>query len=658
MRSACVILSLLLIATCMPIVADATTPGQGWMENLYACLTYPPGTYGVGDRIPITVHVLLDEEYTSVDDVKVEIASQTANSREGSVEEVEMGRWRGEITVRESDSEDGVAVDGPGSYIRIGIDVVIGTRYKAFINLIFLEHKDIDQLVLVPSMERATRYVRPEETRTITWLSYYKGELIDMEKRYLDIRYADVHLRDLETERVSKGTYRYTFKAPSSNESLVIDISFSGVYTTVDNETVYDESITEFNLFLNFFHVWAHTVGEVTGGRAVFDLFVSDVWGNPIELADVLLEFSYNGDGGRRVSRSTGAVSDGDGVARVTLDYADLHPAHYIVWVEGTVAAQCRTQHLEFEFTARLPTGFTQDMGGPDFGVMCTSPMPVSFGRECTYEGRVYWNGTPLPGQHIFYDVRTPYDLVAHGTLVASPVGDISFKFRTPEKPPYPFMRLGIRFWTMLEMIAEPDYSFYEVEMFVTEKGTTYPGGLMDLSILASSVDPEMRVDVGVLKEGSSTGVDIVHPDADQCWSGTVSITGGSDGPVQPLVPTWSYWTMGPRVGTYTDAAVYDEGKFNGSVFIPKGLPSEDWTVIAMLNDEAHMQYGVIDYAECLKFQMVTGLKVGSGGSAGGEEEDAGDGFEDQMNIMVSSIIVLVVIGILFRSWERATRRK
>jgi len=180
----------------------------------------------------------------------------------------------------------------------------------------------------------------------------------------------------------------------------------------------------------------------------------------------------------------------------------------------------------------------------------------------------------------------------------------------------------------------------------------------MDLSILASSMDPEMRVDVGVLREGSSTGVDIVHPDAKQYWSGTVSITAGSTGPGQPLVPTWSYWTMGPKVGMYTDAAVYDEGRFNGSVFIPNGLPAENWTVIAMLNDEAHMQYGVIDFAEYLKFQMVTGLKVGSGGSAGGVEEVAGDDFEDQMNIMVSSILVLVVVGILFHFWDRATRRK
>jgi DNA-directed RNA polymerase subunit RPC12/RpoP len=636
---------LLVFLALSPAVMAKAPSGED--DAIYAAITYPAGSYDVGSKVDITVHVWDAGKYTTVDGVEVNVGFDFYNPHKVPMAEQATGRWKGNFTILQADIQTGSSsIDM--RYVPISAQVIKGGTTVEFpFSSLDLATKATDRLTVKAAMGPASSYGTPGETRTLTWLVRLGTTLVDAAPATLQVDGTPA-----TPAKVATGTYRYTYTFPSGTHSSSADIDFRAEYMTADNRTLEAQKST--SLYLNFLHVWAKRTVTVTAAGATFDLYVSNWTGRPVAGATINLAYSYDDDDSNQIEKNLTASTDSNGVARVELVYNDLGLEEYKVEVSGNVSGQGKVQDLEFSLFVR-----TQDLNAPSppaaegFDVQSSKVPLFKFDKAVQYTATAYWNAAPMPTAKVYYYIHSSNAVLAASELSTGATGALAVDFTTPQKGAASVESVYAHFETGINDSVQTQYYTHDDVFMVSNidlTGMQFSENIA--SVLNSYHDDSVKIKVATLKKGEPVAVTVSASGVED-WQCMV-IVGNDPNPASlGFVPEWTYWTRGVANGLYSDTTEYKDGKWQGAMFIPTNLPDKNFFVFGGVFNNNIDNTQITDLKDVIKINRVDGLEVGSSGGGGGGGGGGGlGGLLDTkvlgipLLLFIIIIIVIIVAGV------------
>jgi hypothetical protein len=632
---------LLVLLALSPAVMAKVPSGED--DAIYAAIIYPSGSYDVGSKVDVTVHVWDAGKYTTVDGVAVTAGFDFLNPHKVPMAEQATGRWKGNFTILQGDVQ-GLDQNQVSRLVPISAQVIKGGSTVEFpFASITLAEKATERLTVKGTMSPASSYGMPGETRTLTWEVRLGTTPVDAASAKVQVDGS----ADATPDRVATGTYRYTYTFPSGTHSASTDVSFRAEYKTADNRTLEAEDSS--SLYLNFLHVWANRVMPVTTTGATFDLYVSNWTGRPVAGATVNLAYSYSDDDSKPMEKNLTASTDINGVARAELVYNDLGLKETSVDVGGNVSGQGKVQDVEFSLYVR-----SQNVNEPSppneegFDVVSSKVPLFPFDKAVQYTGTAYWNAKALPSAKAYYYVTSPNAVLAASELTTGPTGALAVDFTTPQKGAETMMSLYAHFETGINDSVQTQYYTDDEYLMVSNLDLTSMQFSENLaSALNTYHDDAVKVKVSTLKKGEPVTVTVSYSGAGE-WESMVIVGNDPNPTSMAFVPEWTYWTRSLSNGFYSDTTEYKDGKWQGAIFIPTNLPEKNFFVYGGLVNINLDTTQISDLKEVIKINLVDGLEVGGTGGGGGGGGGGGlGGLLDSKVLGIPTLLFLIIIIVI-----------
>ena len=630
---------LLALVILSPAAMALVPPGED--DSIYAAITYTAGSYDVGSKVDILVHVWEAGQYASAEGVEVIVGFEFMNPHTVPMTEQATGRWKGNFTILEGDVTGGSS-SSDLRYVPVSADVIRGglTVEHAFAT-IDLATIAGDRLTAKTTLSPASSYGTPGETRALTWLLRLGTTPVDAATMSVEVEGSDV-----TADRVAAGTYRYVYTYPSGAHSSSADITFRAEYKTQAGRSLDVEETT--TLHLNFLHVWAKRVMPVTAAGATFDLYVSNWTGRPVAGATINLAYSYSDDDSNPIEKNLTASTDSNGVARVELVYNDLGLDEYEVEVGGNVSGQGRVQDLEFILFVR-----SQELNEPSppdaegFDVVSTELPLFKFGKAVEYKGTAYWEATAMQTSKVYYYLHSPNAVLANGELTTGATGALTVGFTTPQKGAGTMVSLYAHFETGInDTVQTQYYSDDEVCLISDIDLSSMQFSENVAAVLNSFHDDAVKVKVSTLKKGEPVPVTVTYAGSGD-WECQVILGNDPKPASMAAVPVWTYWTKSLVNGFYSDTASFSDGKWQGAVFVPTNLPDKDFFVYGGLFNLDVDATQITDLNELIRINLVDGIEVGSSGGDGGGDGGGLGGLLDSKVLGIPTLLLIIIIIVI-----------
>jgi hypothetical protein len=619
-------------------------------DLLFCSITYPEGNYSVGSNVTFTIHVFDGAEYTDVDTVEMMVLSDRNMDRHIEITKKATGLWTGELTVMERD------VGFTGSWITLFAKVAAGEDLATGSVTISLENPY--NLAVTATIGGGGLYLRPGDSRTITWQVTLNGEPVNASLSDLQIPGIKV------PENIGVGTYRLNYTAPNYSGSEEVGFTLTPYYSD-DYGQLHLRGYKRVSLFVTHMRIWAERVGKATGSSATFDLHISDFNGTPIEDARVYLDYDYPTEEGGHAFKNLEATSDSDGIARVVLSYGDVDKDGGVVDITGDVLFDDLSQDIEHKFRVHEPID-TDELPDDD-GLYIIGRDDYRVDADETYEATLYYDGEPLASSWVNCYLVTRHGILAHVNVTTGPDGTISFPFRTPREDQHLiiFMEADVTIpwpeWDRGTGIKEKYVKEREI-IYIGEFGDPWENELAFWRELDTFRTSDMSIEVELLEKGRPTTITMGHPDAEAHWEGLIYL--GCD--YTPFnvdrVPKWTYWSLSEKSsafpedggGTLCDVGEYKEGVWHARITIPENLPNDDFFLWGHLSDTYwYNPDGTFD-----KVNSIEGMRVGEGARTGDPTENGdGTGSEAWIGILVL-VLLCMIIAILVTQVIRTSHNK
>ncbi|MEE9152395.1 MAG: Ig-like domain-containing protein, partial [Thermoplasmata archaeon] len=597
-------------------------------DSLKVIITAEDKIYRIDDTIHIEVRVYNKGELTDADEIEVTLDTRWQGTDiDVDMSWVSTGVYQGSYQILDDDHHayfNAYAVNGSdGDGAELDIEVY---------------HDRLELVLNFANQNHA--YVWSGESVTATITSRYRGDLVDVDEfTYLRLVYPSDEVVDLNSTRVSGGTYKVTCVIPEVSDDGDYELEARATYAQAHADA---QAIITVNLL----SVW-YKLESIAGNTATFTLGVADENGDAVANAAITITQP------QQVTGTTG--EDGTAIFSLTGVWDGIH-------VRGEVSANGKNQ----SFNGHIYTTDPEEAPNP-----AQHSFDVIFeGQEFIYKSgssvkrsyKAYNSSIPMQNGEIFYYITLqgvdmdidegslfPAEedhidgtalIIKTGTVTTDQLGGFSISFAAPSDQGY----VHIYFESG---IARNDYNYHRQSLpsFDNDDGLVYEwdydsvfiskGDLWNAKSIAIESDP--------LVVGGKTKITIKTTgslgDEDQLiakWMPGIPTSGQY---IDTLESEWISWVEGGNMIFLekTDA----DNEFTGHTVIPDFMSKEgDYTIVA----------GYIDGDTGYPYVQNVALKEG---------ESAGDqGLDFLILLLLLAAIAFVLIALAFGAFtsERGKR--